>query len=228
MRGPDGGAAAPHAAAIFDFEGTLVDFQWRLAPAQAELRRALAGLGLRGGVFEHGNYATLWNAAADLLEPQGRIAELRTALAPIYDRWDADALTRWAPRPGAVELLRAIATRGARAALVSNVGRRALAPALDRLGFTPWLTPIVTRDDVGRLKPRAEGIAHVLARWGIDDPGRVLFVGDSPADVAAAREAAMPVAIVRGGEGDAAAFSDAPPNFMITRLDELKARIGAG
>lgn len=229
MRGPGGVATSTHVAAIFDFEGTLVDFQWRLAPAEAELRQALATLGLRGGVLEHGNYAALWNAAADLLEPQGRLAELRAALGPIYDRWDADALTRWAPRTGAAELLRTLAARGARAALVSNVGRRAIAQALVRFGFAPLLAPVVTRDDVSRLKPRAEGIARVLAQWRIDDPSRVLFVGDSLADIAAARAAGMPVAIVCGGEGgDEAAFTAALPDHRVARLDELAALVGAG
>ena len=39
---------ASNAAAIFDFEETPVDLKWRLEPAEAELRRALAGMGWRG------------------------------------------------------------------------------------------------------------------------------------------------------------------------------------
>ena len=34
-----------YTAAIFDFEGTLVDFQWQLKPAEDELRHAFAELG---------------------------------------------------------------------------------------------------------------------------------------------------------------------------------------
>lgn len=216
-----------YAAAMFDFEGTLVDFQWRLAPAEAELRGALAGLGLRGGEFESGNYAALWNAAADRLAPAGRLGELRAALDPIYDRWDADALTRWSLRPGAAELLCSLAARGARAALVSNVGRRAIDAALERLGIGPWLAPVVTRDDVTELKPRTQGIARVLAAWRDVEAGRVLFVGDSLADVAAARALAMPVAILRGGECDEAVFAGDPPDHMISRLDELAGWVGS-
>lgn len=219
-------AQPPYVAAMFDFEGTLVDFQWRLEPAEAELRRALAGIGLCGGEFEHGNYAALWNTAADRLAPQGRVDELRATLGPIYDRWDADALTRWTPRPGAAALLRGLAQSGARVALVSNVGGRALGVALERFGFAPWLAPVVTRDDVTALKPRAQGIAQVLAAWRDVDPAKVLFVGDSLADVSAARAAAMPVAIVRGGECDAAAFADHPPDHVISRLEELAGWVG--
>ena len=68
---------------VFDFEGTLVDFQWRLAEAEAELRQAFAAQGFGTA----GNYAELWNAAADLAVPQGRLAALRAMLdlaRPIY------------------------------------------------------------------------------------------------------------------------------------------------
>lgn len=210
-----------YTAAIFDFEGTLVDFQWQLAPAEEELRRGFAGLGFGGGEFARGNYAAMWNAAADLLAPRGRMDELRRAIAPIYDRWDLDALTRWGPRPGAAELLCQLAARGLRAGMVSNVGRAALDLALSRFDLARWLSPVVTRDEVTCMKPRAEGILRVLSDWQVE-ADRVLFVGDSRADVFGARAAGLHVAIIRGGECDEGAFADAPPDYMISRLSELE------
>jgi len=209
-----------YTAVIFDFEGTLVDFQWQLARAEDELRRALAAFGFEGGEFSRGNYAVLWNSAADLLAPQGRMAELRQALGPIYDRWDLDALSRWAPRFGAVELVRGLATRGLRVGIVSNIGRRALAEGLNRFEFAPWVSSVVTRDEVTFMKPRAEGILRLLTDWQVA-ASDVLFVGDSRADVFGARAAGVRVAIIRDGECDEAAFADAPPDYMISRLDEL-------
>jgi phosphoglycolate phosphatase len=209
-----------HTAVIFDFEGTLVDFPWRLEPAEAELRRAFAALGFGGGEFAGGNYASMWNAAADQLAPQGRMAELRQALCPVYDRWDLDALSRWAPRAGAARLLRGLAAGRSRAGMVSNVGRRALTEALSRFDIGRWLAPVVSRDEVTWMKPRAEGILRVISDWRIA-PRDVLFVGDSRADVFGARAAGMPVAVIRGGECEETAFADAPPDHVISRLDDL-------
>jgi phosphoglycolate phosphatase len=213
-------AGQVYTAAIFDFEGTLVDFQWQLEPAESELRRAFARLGFDGGEFARGNYASMWNAAADRLAHGGRMAELRLALCPVYDRWDLDALSRWAPRAGATQLLSGLAAAGSRAGMVSNIGRRALDEALRRFDFARWLSPVVTRDEVTWMKPRAEGILRVLSDWQLT-PARALFVGDSRTDVLGARAAGMSVAIIRGGECDAAAFADIPPDHMISRLDEL-------
>lgn len=211
------------AAVIFDFEGTLVDFQWRLAEAEAQLREAFASLGYGTA----GNYAELWNAAVEGAAPQSpeqraRLEELRRSLGPIYDRWDADALTRWTPRPGAAELLEELAGRGLRTGMVSNIGRAALAEALARFGFDRRLAPVVSRDDVDFMKPRAEGILRVLAQWKTT-PQEALFVGDSRADVLAARAAGMRVAIVRGGECEASEFDALQPDRMVSGLEELLA-----
>ena len=208
-------------AVIFDFEGTLVDFQWRLAEAEAELRQAFAAQGFGTA----GNYAELWNAAADLAVPQGRLAALRAVLGPVYDRWDADALARWSPRPGAAELLQALAGRGVRTAMVSNIGRAALGSALGRFGLDRWLAPVVSRDDVSFMKPRPEGTLRVLAELKAA-PAEALFVGDSRADVLAARAAGLRVAIVRGGECDESAFTALPPDHFVSRLDEIAALAG--
>lgn len=207
-------------AVIFDFEGTLVDFQWRLAEGEAELRRGFAA----AGYATSGSYAELWNAAADLAVPRGRLADLRRALCPVYDRWDADALSRWRPRPGASELLCDLHRRGVRAAMVSNIGRVALAGALDRFDLGRWLSPVVSRDEVTWMKPRPEGVRRVLATLGVA-PSAALFVGDSRTDVLAARAAGMRVAIIRGGEREKAGSASLPPDHLISRLDEVGALI---
>lgn len=206
------------AAVIFDFEGTLVDFQWRLAEAEAQLREVFVSLGYGAA----GNYAELWNAAAERAVPQGRLAELRRVLGPVYDRWDADALARWRPRPGAAEVLRELAARGLRTGMVSNIGRAALTDALARFGFDRRLAPVVSRDDVDFMKPRAEGILSVLAQWRMT-PQDALFVGDSKADVAAARAAGMPVAILRNGECAESEFDALPPDGMVSDLERILA-----
>jgi HAD superfamily hydrolase (TIGR01509 family) len=208
---------------IFDFEGTLVDFQWRLAEAESELRCAFAAQGYGTA----GNYAELWNAAADIAVPQGRLAALRQAVYPVYDRWDADALERWSPRPGAAELLHRLAGSGIKTGMVSNIGRTALAAALGRFGLDRWLMPVVSRDEVTFMKPRPEGTLRVLAELRTA-PEAALFVGDSRADVFAARAAGMRVAVIRGGECDEAAFAATPPDYMVSRLDEIAALLDGG
>ena len=109
--------------------------------------------------------------------------------------------------------------------MVSNIGRAALKAALGRFGLDRWLAPVVSRDDVTFMKPRAEGTLRVLAELKTM-PEEALFVGDSRADVLAARAAGLRVAIIRGGECDEPAFAELPPDRFVSRLDEIAALAG--
>ena len=57
-------------------------------------------------------------------------------------------------------------------------------------------------------------------------PEEALFVGDSRADVLAARTAGLRVAIIRGGECDESAFAELPPDHFVSRLAEIAALVG--
>ncbi len=57
-------------------------------------------------------------------------------------------------------------------------------------------------------------------------PEAPLFVGDSRADVLAARAAGLRVAIIRGGECDESAFAELPPDFLVSQLDEVATLVG--
>lgn len=201
---------------VFDLEGTLVDFQWRLAEAEAELRQAFAAQGYDTA----GNYAQLWNAAAGIAHERNELEALRRTLGPMYDRWDADALTRWSLRADVVKLFDELAGRGIPMALVSNIGRIALDALLARFDLQNRLAPTISRDEVIRMKPDAEGVLRALAEIGAR-PEDSLFVGDSRTDVRAARNVGMPVAIIRGGECVEADFADDPPDHFITGLMEV-------
>lgn len=104
--------------------------------------------------------------------------------------------------------------------MVSNVGRAALDAALARFGLHRTLQPVISRDDVMHLKPDPEGASAVLAAMMVP-ADETLFVGDSLADVYAARAVGMRVAIIHGGETPGEAFAAAPPDWMVARLGEI-------
>ncbi|MBE0617281.1 MAG: HAD-IA family hydrolase [Proteobacteria bacterium] len=203
----------------FDLEGTLVDFQWKLAEAEAELRAAAAGLGCDPALLARENYAGIRHRALDRAATAEARREVDRRFNPVYDRYDLDALSRWSPREGAAEVLRHLAFRGVRLALVSNIGRQAAHAALERFGLAESLGAVVTRDDVERMKPEPEGIRRALQLLGCDGPA--LMVGDSLSDLFAARNAGIPVAILAGGESDAAAIRAHSPEHRLSHLWEL-------
>ncbi|HLB00453.1 MAG TPA: HAD-IA family hydrolase [Bacteroidota bacterium] len=96
---------------------------------------------------------------------------------------------------GIGEALSFLKSRGVLLALFTGKGKRTTLVTLARLGYSGFFDLLVTGDDVKRHKPSADGIRKVLETWRLE-PDEALMVGDSPADIIAAREAGMKVVSV--------------------------------
>src|SRR5208337_59432 len=141
-------------AMLFDFEGTLVDFQWKLSEAVEEALQALWDMGFAKDLIRSRKYSTRlaeggWMAGRAGVQPD----EVRERIGSLYDRYDEVALTRWSLRPGAKAFLHAVRNRGVRTGLVSNVGRKTLVRALSTLGLEGLFEVVLSRNDVFNLKP---------------------------------------------------------------------------
>lgn len=213
---------------LFDFEGTLVDFQWNLKAAARDIKSELCHLGFEPSTWED-NYATLRNNALQLASQIG--LDKRTVidrLDPIYERYDQDAASRWSVRPKVKTVLaRLKSERQIRLGLVSNIGRRALDKVLPRLRLDGFFEIIITRNDVEMLKPSGEGIKTALGRLGAADSD-VLFIGDSVTDVLGARDAGVSMAIIQGGESTPASLIPVAPSYLWNAIDEIETLYNGG
>ena len=118
-------------AILFDFEGTLVDRQWNTEAAVQDTLQMLRGIGLPVDRLQGKTYRTLVKEATAIATEAGCSPEdVREKIYAVYDRYDEDALSRWALRPEALELLEALYTKEIKTGLVSNVGTRGLERAL--------------------------------------------------------------------------------------------------
>jgi phosphoglycolate phosphatase len=213
---------------FFDFEGTLVDFQWQLVPAVEESLAALEAIGFeRRWYGPSPSYASIYNDTRRFsLEGRGQASPNRVAglIDGIYDKYDADALTRWQRYPDTLDMLTALANQGFQMGLISNIGRNALLTAMQRLGLSQRLAVVISRNDVKHLKPHPEGLLQAAAQLRVD-PAQVIFIGDSRNDVGAARDAGMLAGFLAGGEDSPRAMRENPADIKIDRLGELPSRL---
>ncbi|CAG0961024.1 glucose-1-phosphatase [Anaerolineae bacterium] len=212
----------PFQVLLFDFEGTLVDFQWKLKDAARDAKNELRNLGFDAETWED-NYATLRNSAVHLATQRGVAKRVvMDRLDAIYDRYDQDAASRWSVLPEVKSVLpRLKSERHVKLGLVSNIGRRVVDEALPRLGLAGMFDVIITRNDVEMLKPSGAGIRIALEKLGVTNAD-ALFVGDSVTDVLGARDAGLPVAIIQGGESAPAILVAIKPDYLWKSLAEIE------
>jgi phosphoglycolate phosphatase len=208
-------------AILFDFEGTLVDFQWNLAGAVAETLEMLRGMGFPKDGIRSRKYSTLMPEAMQVASEIGlQPDEVREQIGRVYDRFDEDALTRWALRPNVTDFLNEVKRRGGHIALVSNIGNKILSPAMSKLGLEGYFGVTVNRNNVTNPKPDPQGINYVLEKLSVQKD-KAVFVGDSLDDVNAARNAGLRVIIIGEGENLKEEILAAKPERIINGYAEL-------
>ncbi len=118
------------------------------------------------------------------------------------------------PFAGAVETVAELARRGIALAIVTSKHRESALRGMDLCGLMKHFPVIVTPEDVTHAKPHPEPVVHALRELRIS-PAHALFVGDSPHDVAAGRDAGTRTAGALWGPFPRAALEAARPNVLL-------------
>ena len=207
----------------FDWEGTLVDFQWSLEDAVKETTALLHEYKIPAS-FEDMDYAAIYNLTLTMEEDWGyQKGTLITLVDQIYDRYDLDAASRWV----LCEELKPTITslKDYKLALVSNVGRRGIDKMLKLHGLEEAFGLILTRNEVPGLKPHPGGIFKAMS-WAGARKDETLHIGDSLSDLYAARNAGVKIAVVLGGQNSAETLMPEKPDLVLEKLKDLPAKIG--
>jgi phosphoglycolate phosphatase-like HAD superfamily hydrolase len=194
---------AGHALWMFDFDNTLAPLEpavdW--AGSRRELQAWLRAQGVAEALFEEfprGNLV-LYEALRARLCADGDAAPLRAMLdgaSAIIERHELAGVGAVAPAPGALELLRTLRVAGAAVAIVTSNSSRTVAAWLRAWAGEKLADPvdavdlIVGRDSRLALKPSPATVERALAACDVS-PADAIFVGDSEADLNAAKAAAV-------------------------------------
>ena len=204
---------------LFDLDGTLVD-SVRITCAIID-----AMLAARGIVF---SADPAMARAMDAIGGEAMIAavmgphcrDAKQEIAEFRARHAVVATPADLAFPGVAEALAALAAAGIGMAICSNKPQHLCEKILADLDLARHFTSIVgARPDLPR-KPAPDGAHLALAALGAD-PAAMLYVGDSPVDVATARAAGLPLALVDWGYGLAEARLAAPDARVLHSLVQL-------
>ena len=207
-------------AYLFDFEGTLVTFEWNLTKGISAILNEIELIGYSMNLFEGSpSYVDIHKVASVISEHDDE-STIMNIISEVFDQFDADALSRWKLYKDAKQTLNKLKNNSKLLGLVSNVGSKAINSAINKLELDDIFEIVITRNHVSRLKPDPEGLLMAANSLKID-PDSILFTGDSYDDLGAAEAANMKSCYLSGGQDEINVDDGIQPDFIINRLKEL-------
>ena len=179
---------------LFDLDGTLID---HFAAIHRSYVHTLSQLGLRAPTALEVRGAVgggLENSLGRFV-PAARLAEALKIYGAYWDRTMLDGVELM---PGARPLLERLHACGAALAVFTNKRGSSSRLICEHLGIAPLFRVVVGACDTPWLKPEPAFMAHILKLLGAE-AGSTLLIGDSPYDIDAAHNAAMPAWCVATG-----------------------------
>jgi phosphoglycolate phosphatase len=208
-------------AALFDFDGTLIDSypaitasvnhvraRYGLPPLTVDQVRPLVGRGPERLLDEAVGRGSVADNVAAYRAHHPSVMREGTRLMP-----------------GAAEMLRDLHDHGIRVAVCSNKPVAFSRELVAWLGVAELLAVVLGPEDVARPKPAPDMLVEALRRLEVP-ADRALYVGDMTVDVQAARAAGIAVWVVATGSDDLQTLRAARPDGLVRSLDELRVALG--
>jgi phosphonatase-like hydrolase len=125
--------------------------------------------------------------------------------------------------PGASEAMGWLSGRGVKVALATGLERDLVPTLIDQLGWRRALfSAVVCGDEVALGRPAPDLIRTAMNRSGVEDPALVAAIGDTSADLEAAANAGVGIAIgVLSGAGRREALARLPHTVLLDSVADL-------
>lgn len=219
-------AARTASAALFDWDGTLVDSAGALLAAWHEVTAAV--LGFRWPVEPDDVRLALSRRGAETFprltsEPE-LVAELSRSFTPAYEAHAAQGVR---PFPGVPEMLEGLTARGVALGVVTSKARVRYTADAERGLLVHHFGGVACAEDVLRGKPDPQAVHHVLDLLGVP-PGRAVLVGDTEADIASGRAAGVRTVGVTWGSSDERHLRQAGADAIAASVPELADLLRSG
>ena len=202
------------AGVLFDWDGVLLD---SLGAAFSVYNRVFTKIGTK--VLSKDEYLELqspnwYDFYVKVGIPTSLWDEVDREWLLLYEDEDPDL------HPDAIRCLTALRKGGLKLALVSNGSRARVENELFRFDVGRFFEAVVFGEKKEELKPSPVMLQRALSALDLGSMDAV-YVGDSPADIQAARGASMPSIAIARGPIQVRRLSNERPDRMFGGLDEL-------
>ena len=220
---------------VFDLDGTLID---SVHDGRANLNLVLEGMGRRPLSIDetkdgigHGP-RVLIEKALELTEGPGSEDMIEQCIRDFLNLYVKNPVRLTTVFPGVLDVLALLKVEGLPLGICTNKPEATTGAVLDGLGLSGYFQAVACGDKVPHRKPDGR---HVLLTMEMMGAGTAVMVGDSEADMAAGRDAGIPIIAVAYGYRHCAAedldsdvlienFSDLPDALSRLRVPSRAAR----
>jgi pyrophosphatase PpaX len=203
-------------AALFDFDGTLVDTTDMIFQSMRHATSSVLG---RDDFSREELLANVGQPLPRQMELfDAEKAELLLEAYRAHHEEHHDALI--AEFPGVDEALYRLRTAGVRIIVVTSKRRRSVEMALEKFpGLDLVVDLFVTMEDTTEHKPHPEPLLMGLELAGDVPKEKAVYVGDSPFDVQAAKAAGLRSVAVSWGAFSEDTLREAEPDHLVPNID---------
>jgi HAD superfamily hydrolase (TIGR01509 family) len=217
----------PFKSVLFDLDGTLVEFKFKVRESRVAMIQFLKDKNYNPDSWTDAmrtqeiidQAQEQWKMSKDL-QSQHDFEEIRESIFRLLDGFEFEALSQARPHSDSVPILRKLKHAEILTGIVTNSGRAPVESVIKEFGFEPYLSILVTRNEMEKLKPNPHGLIHAMKQLGVS-PDEALYVGDSTIDIEAARLAKMKCASVSTGLYHLDALKTYSPDHAVRSLEEL-------
>lgn len=214
------GRGGAYRAVIFDLDGTVLDSVDHIVLSFQYAIREVLGRDV-GREEATAHVGRPLEEQMVLISPE-RADELVAAYREFNHR-EHDRMLRL--YDGILNLLRSLEVAGVRLGLVTSKSRHTTQMAFELTGIEGHFDQVICADESPRNKPSPDPILLCLDRLGVS-PDEAAYVGDSPADIQAARSAFVTAIGVTWGVFSEGALVAEGPDILVHTISELAEVLG--
>ncbi len=171
-------------AILFDLDGTIGNTLPVVLQALQETFRKYGGREYTGPEI----VAMFGPSEEGVIRPRVPVPHFQAALQHYLDRYTALHAAAAEPFPGMLDLLASLKQAGVRLGIVTGKGRGTAEISMRAMGLVTYIEALETGIEAGVDKP--QGMLRILSAWGVP-AAQAAYVGDTPYDMEAAREAGL-------------------------------------
>ncbi len=213
---------SPFPALLFDLDGTLID---SVPDVCASVNRILEKMDRRPTTIEEIKSLVGFGAKTlveKTLEATGQPVkeeDIDYLLSGFLESYSQNPSVHTVVFPGAREALERFAAAGIKLGICTNKPEATCYPVLQALDLRRYFTTVVCGDTLEFRKPDPRHVYHTLDEMGADRE-EAAFIGDSEADIEAAKNANLPSVCVTFGYCHVP-FDQLGAGALIDRFDQL-------